>query len=427
MSTDILDKLIALIPLDVQKLGLVLVLSFLIGLDREEHKNEATTAYSFGGVRTFPLLGIIGYLVALIVNGQPLPVSIGFGVIAIFMLLSFQNKFTGGRAAGLTSEAAGLLTYLLGPLIFQEHYWLATTTVVVCLLLLELKTGLENLVKRIPIYQVLTFTKFLLLSVVILPILPREEFTVYHLNLFKTWLIVVAISGLSYASYLLQILLGSRSGVMLSAILGGAYSSTVATIVLSKASKNQGRPHLFSGGILAASGVMYLRLVALLGIFNVALRNKLSLPLLLLSGLAIGGGLLWSKLQDQPSQNATEELNVKNPLELSSAFLFAFLFLTMLIVTGVVLENFGNIGIYVLALITGVTDVDPFIMGLTQSAGQATPLQIAATGILIAASSNNIIKGIYSYSFSRNAAGKQAFLLLVALAVLGLTPLFLIW
>src|SRR5262249_11187174 len=136
------------VPLDARKILLVLSLSFLIGLEREEHKSGADH-YAFGGVRTFPLIGLIGYAVALLSPGQFLAVSVGFAVLASFMLVSYRHKLASSNEAGVTTEMSGLATYLIGALVYQEHYWIATALSVAGMFLLELKAALENLTKRI--------------------------------------------------------------------------------------------------------------------------------------------------------------------------------------------------------------------------------------------------------------------------------------
>ena len=132
---------------------------------------------------------------------------------------------------------SGLATFLVGALVCYGHLWIATTLGVASLLLLELKAALEKLAARIAPNEILTFAKFLLLSGVILPILPNQEFGPFHINPFKTWLVVVAISTISYASYVLQKLTKGQGGVVLAALLGGAYSSTVTTVVMARRAK----------------------------------------------------------------------------------------------------------------------------------------------------------------------------------------------
>lgn len=410
------------LPPDAVKILLVLFLSFIIGLEREEHK-AAAGYYAFGGVRTFPLIGLIGYSVALLSGPQLLPLTIGFLVVGSFLLLSYWRKLSSSETAGVTSEMSGLATFLVGALVYYEHFWIATALSVANLLLLELKEFLEKLAQRISPEEILTFAKFLLLSVVILPILPNEQFGAFHINPFKTWLVVVAVSTISYGSYVLQKLTKEHGGVVLAAFLGGAYSSTVTTIVMARRAAREEYPHLFAGGILIASGMMYLRLVALVAIFNRQLMSVLAAGLLVLAALAATVGWLWSRRSDVKASEIKREFEPKNPLELTTAFLFALLFLAMLIATQLAVTYLGRAGVNTLAVIMGVTDVDPFILGMTQAAGALTPIKVAAGAVLIAAASNNLVKGIYAYSLADRKTGIQSLCLLASLAALGLIPL----
>ncbi len=415
------------LPPEAAKIALVLFLSFLIGLEREEHKAAGVT-YSFGGVRTFPLIGLIGYSIALVAGAQLLPLTIGFLVVGAFLLLSYWHKLTcavpqGAAIPGVTTEMSGLATFLVGALVCYGHFWFATTLAVASLILLDLKAALEKLATTIAPHEILTFAKFLLLSGVILPVLPNQQYGPFHINPFKTWLVVVAISAISYGSYVLQKLTKGQGGIVLAALLGGAYSSTVTTVVMAKRAAREQHPHLFAGGILMASGVMYVRLAILLALFNRGLMLLLWAPFLVLAVLAVGGGWLWARRADKNTQEVQREFEAKNPLEMMTALLFAALFLLMMVLTQLAVTYLGQAGVNTLAAIMGVTDVDPFIMGLTQAAGTLTPLKVAAGAILIAAASNNVVKGIYAYSMADRKTGRQSLAFLVGLAVAGLVPL----
>jgi uncharacterized membrane protein (DUF4010 family) len=410
------------LPPEAVKLVLVLFLSFLMGLEREEHKGDQGH-YAFGGVRTFPLIGLTGYALALLSGDQLLPVAIGFAVVGGFLIVSFRHKLSVSAEAGVTSEIAGLATYLIGALVQREQLWIATAVCVAGVLLLEFKAVLEGITARVGPGEVLTFAKFLLLTAVILPILPSKDFTEFQINPFKTWLIVVAVSAVSYGSYVIQRATKGQGGVVLAAILGGAYSSTVTTVVEARRSRQENRPHLFSGATLIASGMMYLRLAALLALFNRGLLIKLGPPFLALAALAGTGGWLWSRIPDQNKEDVKREFEPGNPLELKAAFLFGLVFIAMLIATHLAVTYLGKAGVYGLAGVMGVTDVDPFIMGMTQSAGSVTPMETAAGAILIAAASNNAVKGVYAYALSERKTGKRSLGLLACLAALGLVPL----
>src|SRR5260370_11657998 len=228
--TSVTDKFLQMLPPDGVKILLTLFLCFLIGLEREEHR-EAAKRYSFGGVRTFPLIGLIGYAMALLSGEQFVPLTVGFAVIGSFLWLSYRHKLETYNEAGVTTEMSGLVTYVVGALVSRDQLWIATTLAVLSILLLELKEFLESLSTKIPATEIFTFTKFLLLTFVILPIVPDRDYGPFGVNPFKAWLIVVAISGVSYGSYLLGKADKGKWRVNMEGINGGTYSLTLSTAV----------------------------------------------------------------------------------------------------------------------------------------------------------------------------------------------------
>ncbi len=237
---------------------------------------------------------------------------------------------------------------------------------------------------------------------------------------------MVAISGVSYGSYLLEKLSKGKGGVRLAALLGGLYSSTFTTVVMGKQAKNAGAPHLYAGSIVIASGVMYFRFLALIGIFNLELMKRLAPSFLILGAIGVAGGWAWSNLSDvQAAKEGAAAYLTKNPLELTSALLLGVVFVAVLVATNVALARLGNAGIYAMAVISGLAPVDPFIMGLTQTAGQATAMALAISGIVVAAASNNFAKAFIALSLADKKTGRQSLLLMLALTALGLVPLLL--
>jgi len=312
---------------------------------------------------------------------------------------------------------------VIGALISRNEFWIATTLAIICMLLLELKDFLENLATKIPGQEIFTFTKFLLLTAVILPVVPDRDFTSYHLNPFKTWLVVIAVSGVSYGSYLLEKVARGKGGLRLAAVLGGLYSSTFTTFVMAKRSREARSPHAVSGSILMASGVMYFRFLTLIGFFNAELFHRLLLPFLAHGALGLAGGWMWTTIPDDGSAELENLYLTKNPLELASAFSFAAIFAVFLVATGYATRSLGSAGIYALAAITGIAPVDPFIMGLAQTAGKDTALGLAAGGVVVAAASNNFAKAIIARVVGDRDTGRQSLALLLGLTALGLVPL----
>jgi uncharacterized membrane protein (DUF4010 family) len=419
------EQFIQFLPTEGIKIVLALFLGFLIGLEREENKAN-DSHYAFGGIRSFPLIALIGYTVALLSNHQILPEILGFLVVGGFLMLSYWHKVNTTPAKdmpGVTSELSGLITYLVGALVYHDYFWIATTLIVASMLLLALKEALEGLTRKISPNEILTLAKFLLLSAVILPALPNKPFGMFQINPFTTWLVVVAVCTISYGSYILM-RLTKTGGVMLSAVLGGIYSSTATTVALAKHSTTETHPHLFAGATLIASAFMYLRLILLVAIFNSNLLHYLLMPFLILAIAAIIGGWLWAHRADGPPENMQRQFQQGNPLELRAAFFFATLFLIILAISRLVISHIGHSGVYALGTVIGFADVDPFVMSMTQAAGSATGLNVAAGAVLLAAASNNLAKGIYAYAFSkRTRTGQESLFLLILLGIAGLLPL----
>jgi uncharacterized membrane protein (DUF4010 family) len=172
-----------------------------------------------------------------------------------------------------------------------------------------------------------------------------------------------------------------------------------------------------------SSGMMYLRLAGLLALFNRSLMALLAPYYIALGLAALAAGGAWSQRPDEGGAAADAPTPPKNPLELDAAFLFAGLFVGILIVTHLALTYLGRSGLYCLAALMGLTDINPFVMGMTQAAATSTPLALAASAIAIAASSNNALNGVYAFAFADRRTGRDALLAMLGLAGLGLLPL----
>lgn len=404
------------------QLLLVLGLAFLLGLERESRKSTAGH-YIFGGVRTFPLIGLLGYSIALLAGPQVLPVLLGFLGVSVFLAISYWHKITHVGEAGVTTEVTGLLTYVVGSLVASGWYWLATALVVISMLLLELKVGLESLAERIPSSEITTLTKFLLLTAVILPLVPNRSFTQFGINPFRLWLVVVAVSGLSYVSYFLQWRLGERVSLASSAVLGGLYSSTLVTVIFARRSKELSGGLNYAAAALLASSVMYLRVLVLLELFQPTLAFTLAMPLLALTGLGSSASALWFWRASREDHRLESTRAAVNPLELSTAFLFATVFLVLTVGTRWVAGVWGEAGVYVLSLLAGAVDVDPYVMSLSQQAGASLAVPTAARAVLLALSGNQVAKGLYALVLGERRMGRAALAALLFLALVGLLPI----
>jgi len=409
------DSLVSDLPPQLVGFVLTLALGLLIGFEREESRPSDSPDGHFGGVRTFPIIGIGGFLLVTVFPQSPLPFAVGLAVLGALLGVTVYLSASGGGDIGITTETAALLTFTLGAASARGLYWIAIAAGVVAVMLLQEKQVLEGLATRLPRHELSTLARFLLITGVILPAVPNRAFTSYEINPFKIWLVVVAVSAVSYASYLLQRRIGGDRGLLVSGILGGAYSSTVTTVVLARQSRTDvSRGSAYSGAITAATGVMYGRLWVLLALFSPVLAARLTLvfwPLALVG--VVTGGLL-ARRRPAPGEEAATVSG--NPLELRSAFLFAAVFLGVLIATRFAAAQFGDAGVLVLAAVMGLTDVDPFILGIAQYSSHGLGVETAALAVVVAAAANNVMKGVYAVVFGDRRVGWTA---LLALASLG--------
>jgi uncharacterized membrane protein (DUF4010 family) len=205
------------------------------------------------------------------------------------------------------------------------------------------------------------------------------------------------------------------------AALGGLYSSTATTVVLARQAKSSEalRRHA-QAGITLAAGIMYLRILAIVAVFNLALARRLVGPLV---GLSLAAMLIcalqYRYLRPLPLETQIRPVS-QNPLELGAAAIFAALFvLTSLLSTWVTME-FGIAGVYSLAAVIGITDIDPFVLNLAQGGTSGVPGDAIASAILIAASSNNLLKAGYAASFGGAKATMPSAAALVGLALGGI-------
>jgi uncharacterized membrane protein (DUF4010 family) len=412
-----MDTLFQHLPPELAGFAVTLGLSLLIGFEREEQRPDDPAGF-FGGIRTFPMIGLLGFILVKVFD-TPIPFAVGLLVLGLLLAVTHWGSVQ-ANDLGLTTEFAALLTFSLGAAASNEMYWLALCVGIVAVILLHEKQELEGLALRVPPKELRTLLRFLVLTAVILPAVPNHSFTVFEINPFKIWLVVVAVSGVSYASYLLQLRLGDRA-LLLSGIAGGAYSSTVTTVVLARQSKESCRsPQAYAGAIIAATGVMYIRLWILVTLFAPTLGGQLTILFWGLAATALAVGFTLTRI-GRNDRGAPEERAVpSNPLEIRSAITFAGIFLAVLVGTRVVAERFGGTGVLILAAIMGAADVDPFILGITQQVGTNLPLETAALAVVLAAATNNLMKGIYAVIFGSRITGKIALAALTGLAAVSI-------
>jgi uncharacterized membrane protein (DUF4010 family) len=392
------------------------VFSFLIGLEvrvymAKFHSND--DKMFFGTIRTHTFFGIIGFIFYKIEPNNFSVFIVGFLAISYLYSLLFKNLLDDERNS-IVLYLVSMIVYSFGPLISLYPLWLASLIFVIVIFLLNAKNKFLSFNLKINIYELETLGKMVLLSAVVLPLLPKDSNIPYlGISLYKIWLTVVVISTISYVSYLIQKYIFPSKGMILTGILGGLYSSTATTVVLSKKSESTQDSNIFTASIVGATLMMYLRLAVIVAIFNMEVFQIVLYPFLAFSIVCLIIVFIYYKKASNISSNL--EIKDSNPLELGTAFLFAFLFIVTMMITNFVVDNFGTTGLNVLSLIIGATDSDPFVLSLLTGKYNIDSLSIASA-VIIAAGSNNILKAIYSIWFGKDNAKIAS----LALAILGI-------
>jgi uncharacterized membrane protein (DUF4010 family) len=383
------------IPQDFINFILVTVFSLLIGLEQKSLHKKIDEDELFGTDRTFALVGILGFILYILNPTNYIPFLVGFIALTILVAIFYQYKLNAEKSAGFTSIIALLVTYTIAPIMYTQPHWLLILIIIGVLILLEIKKDLLTFSKKINHSDFITLAKFLIIAGVILPLLPNKPiFSFIDISPYKFWLAIVAVSTISYISYLLQKYVFKEAGILLTGILGGLYSSTATTIVLARKSKINNSKCKIVAGILMATAMMYLRLLILAFIFNKNIAFALLpyfIPLIIIS-ILLG---LFFNFKD--NTNITHQFTTnKNPLEFNTAFAFGVLFIVFAKITEVVMQYYGNNGIHILSLVVGVTDIDPFILNLFQTKVSLISIPLIVSSTVIATTSNAFIKMIYA-------------------------------
>lgn len=391
----------------IRQLGLSLALGLLVGIQRER------TNARIAGFRTFPLTTVTGTLCALLAqtSGEWL---VGLGFLAVAGLVIVANLpplKTAADDPGLTSEAALLVMYCVGAYLVVGHTGVAIALGGGVAVLLHFKPEMHALAGGIDDKDFKAIMQFVLITMVILPVLPNRSYGPFNvLNPFQIWLMVVLIVGIGLGGYIIYKMFGERAGTLLGAVLGGMISSTATTVSFSRLSKTSGETAgLAAFAILMASTIVFVRVLIEIGAVAPGFLPVAARPLgVMLGGLAVLSLGLWCFTRRQPAHLPTQS----NPSELKPALVFGGLYALVVLAVAAAQQYFGKSGLYVVAAISGLTDMDAITLSVSQLVSEGK--LAGATGwrlILLGSMANLVFKaGIVFALGNRRLAGYTALL-----------------
>ena len=411
-----MEKLYQYLPEELVTFILVTVFSLLIGLSlrRISLKREGETTL-FGTDRTFTFIGILGYLLYIL---DPVDYRLFMGggaVLGVLLALNYYVKQAQFHVFGVTTIVIALITYCIAPIVATQPSWFYVMVIVTVLLFTELKHTFTELAQRMKNDEMITLAKFLAISGIILPMLPNENLIPdVNLTPYGIWLATVVVSGISYLSYLLKRYVFRESGILVSGIVGGLYSSTATISVLARKSRKaspQEAPEYVAAMLLAVS-MMFLRFLILIGIFSVATLTVIYPYLLIMSAVSAGAAwFLHSKWKRPAVSGATDEdEDGSNPLEFKVALIFAVLFVVFMIATHYTLIYAGKGGLTLLSFVSGFSDITPFILNLLQGTG-SVPVTLITACSMQAIVSNIAVNMCYALFFSGKKSSLRSWIL----------------
>lgn len=381
------------------ELVVALAIGLLIGLEREWRKQDSDD-HARIGIRTFGFMGLLGGLAGALQSSLG-PWLAPASLLALAILL-VNDRRAGGKSnvavltEDMTTLVAAMVTALLGMLATTGAIELAVACAVIVVALLYFKPTLHGLVGKLTETELKATVRFLVISLVILPVLPDQGYGPYQaFNPRNTWLMVVMISAMSFIGYFAIRALGATMGVLATGFFGGLVSSTATTMTFAKlASDRPAVGRTFAAGAILSNAIMAVRVVILTAILAPSLAMALAVPLGLATAAA-GGFVAFIWHTARQGKMESEKVSFANPFELTEAIKFALFLTVVLILERFLSDKFGAAGLYALATIAGLADVDVITLSVARSARIETDLTGPVIAILLAVASNTLVKSIF--------------------------------
>lgn len=388
------------LPPDVPGLIAALAIGLLIGLERGWHDRELPEGSRVAGLRTFTLTGLLGGVLGhLQPNFGPWPLVAAVLGLSLLLTVSYARtaKISGNLSA--TTTIAMLLTLVLGAYASHGNVTLALTAAVIVAVFLDLKPTLHGWLRLIEHRELTASLQLLVLSVVILPYLPNTGLGPFAaLNPYQLWWAVILIAGLSLAGHFAMRLTGSERGIFWTGLLGGLASSTAATVALARYTRQH--PVMVSAaisGTLAACGIMFFRMVVLIGVIEPALLSTFG-GAMMIAGILLLGMALWRQRQITSAENNDRTIEAMAPFDLGTAFSFAAFLAVMAVLVPAAKQWLGTSGIFVLSTISGLADVDAILVSLARlHSTEGLTTNVAAVALGLATLSNMLSKATIAW------------------------------
>ena len=396
-----METLLSWIPQWFSYLFLSLLIGGLVGLEQESYHREIEEKH-FGGIRTFPLISVMGFSVQYFIK-TPLITAVVFFGFALIIVGEYVYEAVYFNRKGVTTEVAGLLTFVMGVILAKGYVIESVALSIFMTLILSMREFLHGFVEKY-VYRkdVSAILKFLIVTAILYPLLPNKSFTFLKLNPRSIWVMVILISTISFTAYFATKLFGSKKGILITALFGGLMSSTAVTLAFSK--RSQEMPELSGGlamGIILASSIMFVRQWIIM--FIIYPKISYSFFLFGITMFAVGVSFVLKK----PKSRTTIDVEFSNPYDIIHALMFGVFYTFILVLSKFAHIYLGSKGMYILGFVSGLADVDPLTISMAQlSKTGVITLNVALVSIIISSITNTLIKAVYAHIFGHSKLRK---------------------
>lgn len=377
-------------------LAAALFIGAVVGLERGWRLRDAADGARIAGLRTFVLIALAGGVAGVLVKplgASVVPVTLA-GVLGL-LLLGYRRMAARSGDFGITTEIAAVVTFLLAALANLGEPLLAMAGGVVMAVLLGFKPRLHAAVRALDGPELRAVLQLALITAVVLPLLPNDGLGPWQvLNPYQLWLMVVLISSIGFAGHFAVRLIGARRGILVTGLFAGIASSTALTLTLSRAARSEpAYARVFAAAILLASTTMFPRILVLVGVVAPALLSTLWVPVLGITALGIAGSA-WLALASSAggAQQREVQAPMQRPLDLLAALRFGVLLVVVMLAAKALEVYLGDAGVYLVALVSGLTDVDAITLSLGRMSRDDLAVTVASQAILLAALANTAVK-----------------------------------
>ncbi|WP_452223299.1 MgtC/SapB family protein [Lacinutrix chionoecetis] len=376
-------------------LGIAFGLGLLVGMQRE------TTDNQMAGVRTFTLISILGVMAGFLTQAYNNPFilpTIGIAIAAMLIVANIiKLKKFDEADVGQTTEVAALLMFAIGAYLVLGSQLIGVLVGASMAVLLYIKEHLHGFIDKLKPKDINAIMTLVGISLIVLPILPNVTFGPYDvLNPRNIWLMITLIVGISVVGYFIYKFVGKKVGVISNGILGGLISSTATTVSYArKTADTASISKLAVFVITTASAVSFLRILFEVGVVIPEHLGVIALPI---GAVILVMALVCVALFYIINKDASEDEKMpepENPAQFKSALIFGLLYGFILLAVAFTKEQFGNNALYIVSIISGLTDVDAITLSLSQLIKEGNlEASFGWKLILLAGLSNMLFKGV---------------------------------